>query len=170
MLTVWDPDTYLDAVDGAVVSADWGDKVKDDLKALLNPPQARLFYGSAWSVPNVTTTALPINVTRYNTDDLTQGTTDKLYAVRAGVWSIFGKAVANPSVGGTQRSLIFRLNGASHFHQTDPPRNGAGGTAIELSTEYKLALGDYVQLCAYHDAGAALGFTPEFGMRWVGYG
>lgn len=175
MTTWWDPDTYLDAVVGALVPADYGDHIKDNLKALYAPPQVQVFQNTADSIPNATTTALSWTAGEtYDTDAMHSTVTDpsRLTAARTGVHHLSGYAVFSGSAGGSQRTLLIRRNGTTTLAQIDVPRNGSSATALSISTDYRLVVGDYVELCVFHDAGGALAMANSilrtFSARWAG--
>lgn len=152
----------------------FNDDVRDAVNFLLNPPAVHVYNG-AIATANITTTYGTFASERYDTDAMhsTSSLTNRLTCTLAGLYWFHAEAEFAGSAGGSQRSVLVRLNGAgTPIRQHDGQRNGAAATRISLpGFEYKLALGDFVEFGWYHDAGASLNVTPlAFGMTWRGVG
>jgi hypothetical protein len=144
--------------------------------AVVRPnPSARVFHNANQSIPNGATTALAFNSERFDTDGIHDPATNptRLTCRTAGKYVITGECVLANSQGGTARQLFVRLNGGTIIAGFNNPPIGAASAIpnrMIVSTIWELAVGDYIELCVYHDSGAALaavyteGETPEFSM------
>jgi hypothetical protein len=129
-------------------------------------------------IPNNAVTALALDTNRYDSNGLHDVAVNntRLTCKRAGLYVITGHAQFAASAAGTLRILGIRLNG-----------NQAGGVlaaeqfapvAVDflksVSTEYVLAVNDYLELYAFQDSGGNLNvlkvnqFSPEFAMAMAG--
>jgi hypothetical protein len=176
MLTWWDPATYLDAVSGAVITPDWGDRVKENLDALFNPPQAHAISPEGFFVPNNAVTALIFGGERYDTDVIHSTTTNtsRLTCVRAGVHHLSAGMTYAGSAAGNLRIIAIRLNGVTTIAQFDGKPLGTATVALAVSADYKLALNDYVEVITLQDSGGNLTSLnspmARLSMRWAGVG
>lgn len=134
---------------------------------------ARVFNSAAISVPNNASTALTFDSERWDTDNIhsTATNTSRLTAQTAGKYIITGHVRFANNVTG-RRVLLITLNVAATQigdNSTSVTANGDGD--LTVSTIYNLAVGDFVELYAYQDSGAALNVTavgntsPEFAMQ-----
>jgi hypothetical protein len=172
---------FWDAVDAALKSITWAN-IKATLKTYfdtLYAPKAASgarVYGSAnIAVGNNSFDELPFNSERYDTDSYHSTTlnTSRLTIPAAGKYRITGHVAFASNTTGV-RGLQIQLNGttviASNFVN---PVTGAS-TDIGVTTEYQLALNDYVELVAYQDTGGALNvvaasnYSPEFMISRLG--
>lgn len=94
----------------------------------------------------------------------------------AGFYALVGEVELGASAGGTQRAAAILLNGTTAIGGwAKSPPLGAGLTVnLAVSTMYQLAVGDYVELFVYHDAGVALNvnspagtYSPELSMAYL---
>lgn len=121
-------------------------------------------------------TILTFNSERYDTDNIhsTVSNTSRLTATTAGKYHISGTLFfANNTTGA--RGLQILLNGATNIAIVRIPTvAGTDVPALNISTVYDLAAGDYVELIAYQTSSGALNVTasgnqsPEFMMHRVG--
>lgn len=136
-------------------------------------PQARVFNSTNISIPNNALTALTFDSERYDlgTQDeqhVTGG--NQLLCKVAGLYQI-GGSVRFDGTAGTMREARIRLNGGSAIASTLCPP--APVTRLSVSTEYRLAVGDAVDMAVFHDAGGPLATVaearahPEFWFSWV---
>ena len=144
--------------------------VADDVQVI---PQARVFNSSSISIPNATITSLTFDSERYDlgTKDeqhVTNG--NQLLCKVAGLYRIGGNVRFDGTAGSIREARI-RLNGGPMIAgATIAP---AAVARLSVATEYRLAVGDAVDLAVYHDAGGPLQTvaetraTPEFWFSWV---
>lgn len=176
MLTWWDPTTYLDAISGGFITTEWGDRVKANLDALYNPPQAHAISPEGYFVPNNAVTPLIFGGERYDTDALHSITTNtsRLTCVRAGVHHISAGMTYAGSAAGNLRIIAIRLNGTTTIAQFDGKPLSTNTVALAVAVDYKLALNDYVEVITLQDSGGSLTSLnspmARFSMRWVGVG
>jgi hypothetical protein len=136
---------------------------------------ARVFLSVAPSSnPDVT---ISFDTKEYDTDgifNLSHPT--RLTCNTAGIYLIIGSVGWAPNVTGI-RSIQIQLNaGLTVIARLDFQAVSAAGfsTTASISTSYKLAVGDYVQLYAYQGSGGALllnsilDYTPVFSMQRIG--
>jgi hypothetical protein len=146
-----------------------GAAVKPDGSA----PCARVFNSTDLAIPNTTHTILAFDSERYDTDTIhsTSSNTSRLTCVTPGVYAISAHVSFAPSAAGTLRAVHIRLNGATFIAVNyDPPVGGGFSTNVSVSTQYRLAAGDYVEVDVYQDSGGSLNvqaagnYSPEFGL------
>jgi hypothetical protein len=139
-------------------------------------PSCRVYNSTDWSVANSTSTAIPFNSERYDNDAIhdTVSNTTHLTAKTAGVYRITGSADFDANATGF-RDLSIRLNGITSIASQSTNTVGvAYYTKISVSTEYVLAVNDYVELMAFQNSGGALlvkvnnNDSPEFSLVRVG--
>lgn len=143
------------------------------------PIAARVYHSANIECADNTWTGLTFDSEAYDPHSLHSTVTSpwKLTVPEgmAGVYHIFGNVIFDtPEDCDTRRGLRIRLNGSTVIacvliYSVDKQ----GNCAIEVSTDYYLSAGDYVQLQAYQDSGAALdvlaasAYSPVFGMHRV---
>lgn len=160
-------------VDAAMLN----DDVRDAVNFFLNAPTCRVYNSAAITgIATSTRTALTFNSERYDNDGIhsTATNTSRLTCVTAGVYDIFGVADLGANATGI-RQIEIRLNGSTLLAVAGTPGN-ASNVPLSISTKYKLAVGDYVELTIFHTAGTNLdvgangNYSPEFGCSWVSAG
>lgn len=168
---------------GAVISkTTFGDVVKADLDYLANPPACRVFHNASQSVANGGTTTLAFNSERYDTntmhDNVTNNsritfTTAGLYIITANIEFAAGTDYANVVAS-------IRLNGTTFIagENNGAVTHAASAANVSVTTTYKFAAADYVELLASQVNGAgtarnvvtAGNRSPEFAATWIGLG
>lgn len=109
----------------------------------------RAFQTVATPIPNTVWTPLSFGNTRWNEDGLwVAGAPTRLTCVVAGLHIATG--TVGLSAGGTVNACAIRLNGAP-FISDDGLTNVQG----ETCAMWRLAVGDWLELCAYQNSGAA---------------
>lgn len=89
-----------------------------------------------------------------------------------GLYTMGGNAEIAANAAG-RRELGIRLNGVTFLDTIRIPPTAADATRLEVSTEYRLAPGDYVELMVFQNSGGALLLTTSveysavFWIRWV---
>jgi hypothetical protein len=138
-------------------------------------------FGASATITTATDTALALNSSRFDTNSYHSNVTNNsrltVPAGLAGVYQISGTVEWAGVPAGTNVTLFFRLNGSTIIAQDGPPTapTGGGGSVKQaISTLYKLAVSDYVELCVRQNSGGSLtinssgNYSPEFGMVRVG--
>ena len=168
--------TAAEFITAARMNSDW----VENIRALANPPSCRVYNTAAITLgTSGVATLLTFNAERYDTDGLhsTSTNTSRLTvpAGWAGIWDIFATIEISGSATGL-RQIYFRVNGATAVAAVTTNAVTGVGTQLSLSTHYKLAVGDYVEVMARQDSGGSLtvsvgaNYSPEFGMTWRGVG
>jgi len=133
---------------------------------------ARAYHDAAQVIPNTTHTALAFNSERYDTDTIHDLVTNnsRLTCKTAGKYLI-GGCISFENIDDTRISeLYIRFNGATIIAHAFRAVGATANVGQLVSCIYDLAVNDYVELVAYHSAGAdrnllaAANFSPEFWM------
>jgi hypothetical protein len=151
-----------------------------------NPPSCGVTNSAVESINNATQTVITFNTERWKTDagmHSTSSLTSRLVATVAGLYLIRGEVgfVAN-ATGLRAVGICLNAAGAPVFgtnyiiYDDEASIGGANDTHVSVSTVYKLALNDYVELGVFQSSGAPLNITktanhsPELSMTWIGVG
>jgi len=136
----------------------------------------RVYHDTVFDVPNASTTALPFNTERWDTDGIHNTITnnDRLTCQTAGKYLIVGNVrLANSAVG--IRVLGIYLNASTMIGRMSINVLAAGDNiTLNVSTIYSLSVTDYVTLRVYQNTGGNLSTllipnaAPEFMMQKVG--
>lgn len=166
-------------VSGAVISkTTFGDVVKADLDFLANPPACRVTKAAAQSIATSALTAVTFDTERYDTDTMHDNVTNntRITIKTAGLYTV-GAAIEWAAGGTSFRLLLIRLNGTTPIAQLiGPPETTGVATDQTLSTVYKFAVNDYIEVMAQQNSGGALNVSkinnssPEFWATWIGLG
>lgn len=154
------------------------DVSSSELNDAFAPPHCRIRNtGAAQSIPNNSSTALTFNT---DTEDVggchdTAVNTSRITAPAGGDgWWGFMTNVEFPANATGHRQLSLRVNGSVFIASTsDPTPSGTNVTRLQVSTEYRLAVGDYVEAIVYQNSGGALNanvgneYTPVAVGRWI---
>lgn len=156
-----DPNTVHNPSTGAVIPSAWGDVVRDDLEALIDPPACAAFAAAAQSVPNNTDTVLNAGSEDYDNDGMhsTAVNTSRITVQKAGRYR-FEARIQFAAGAGNRRLTTFRINGASSVNGDQ--RSGVGGgfsTFISTFMTRVCIAGDYVEMRVLQDTGGALDVT-----------
>lgn len=169
-----------DPVTGQIAPVTWGDAVRDGLNFLANPPSVRVYHNASQNLLTGTDTAVTFNSERWDTDTMhdpavnpTRITfkTAGLYVVQAGIRIQFNAT--------GYRQLYFRLNGPTNFvgayELHDAEVNSSQPDIFTMSTIWKFAVNDYIELMALQNSGATLTIdsatgSPEMAATWIGTG
>lgn len=141
-------------------------------------PQARAYNSANISVTTATWTALTFDSERYDLgaaseQHSTSTNTGRLTCRRAGLYSIGATVIFDVNTTGTRLARL-RLNGSTLIAEPSAVASTAGlGTGLVFSTDYRLTVGDYVDVAVYQDSGGNLNVlasgneSPEFYWHWV---
>jgi hypothetical protein len=140
----------------------------------------RVYHSAAQTITTGTITALAFNSERHDTDafhdTVTTNTRLTVPAGLAGTYHIWATVDWAPVADSTWRFVGLRVNGSPQIaRQSGPNVNSATFTLTQnVSCDYVLAVGDYVEVVVRHERGsnldtsAAAPIAPEFGMQRVG--
>lgn len=136
---------------------------------------ARVFHNAGQAIANGAETTLAFNSERFDTDDLHNNVTNnsRLTAPVAGVYLITASIQWAATAGGL-RQLFIRHNGTTAI--ASELLTGVANHQQTVSTIYKLAANDYVEVRVNQTSGASLNVTttgnnsPEFSMSYLGAG
>jgi hypothetical protein len=143
-----------------------------------SPPACRVRRTTPQSVPTATETAVTFDAERYDTDTMhsTASLTSRVTFTTAGVYDVDG-GVSFAANGTGLRQVGIRLNGTTYLKLVLTAVAAAGSsTILSVSTTYKFAAADYVELVVYQSSGGGLdvetagSYSPEFAATWLGRG
>jgi hypothetical protein len=138
-------------------------------------PAARVAGAGSQAVARQVLASVNFPIEDYDTADLhsTSANTSRLTAPVAGIYRVSANLVWESDPTG-QRELIFELNPTSPLSHHVPAYISAPATAgdmQQLSTEIKLAAGDFVEVRVLQSSGGSLNVTANFfTMSWVAPG
>lgn len=137
---------------------------------------ARVYNSSAIAISNATGTKLTFDSEIYDTDGIhsTSSNTGRLTCVTDGIYSIGGNIQWQGNNTG-RRLFSIVLNNTTSIADVRVLSGAAGNDpAQNISTQYSLVAGDYVELSVYQDSGGSLNIlasthiSPEFYMVRIG--
>lgn len=142
------------------------------IKSLGNPPAARAYHNAAQAIADSTFTKLAFNSERYDYDTIHDTATNnsRLTCKTAGVYVISGSVSFASNTTGIRRVLILVNNTTYIADQVFTPIAGGNETTVSISTQYALAVNDYVELQVYQTSTGSLNvnsnanYSPEFMM------
>ena len=159
--------------------ASWGLQVRDNFETLAKPPRVRVRRTTDLSIPNAVHTAVAwASVVRDVDFDGTlahwsSSAPTRFTSRRTGTYLVGFSAFF--SVNGTgQRQMGVKVNGSVPERQLAyySPASAASFVGASVMGEVDLNSGDFIEVYAYQDSGAALAITavllPFFSMRWIG--
>ena len=156
-----------------VTAAYLNSNVRDAVNFFLNAPSARVYNSFALSIPHAVSTLLSFDSERYDNDTIHTGASPgRLTCQTAGVYAIYANIAWAANVTGI-RGLSIQVNGNVIATQDLP---AGSGQAMSVATQWKMAVGDYVEIAAYQASGGNLNVnqdgtrSPEAGMTWISAG
>lgn len=136
----------------------------------------RVTHSAAQTVPNGAVTILSFDTERWDTDSIHDNATNnsRLTCKTAGLYLITLLCSFSANANG-RRSLYLKKNGATWIGIVGLPAvpDGITSTLIEVSTQYQLAVNDYVEGYCYQNSGVDLTvsinaeYCPEFMMSRI---
>jgi hypothetical protein len=121
---------------------------------------ARVWRSTAQSIPNGAWTPISFDTVRYDSGSTwVAANPTRLTCQVAGVYTITGHLIYSPNTAGSQRNAAILLNGSIYLAQQAPAVSGYSAsqyTRVSVNTTYRLNVGDYVELQAWQDSGAAV--------------
>lgn len=162
---------------GEFVDDDDWDELVDALNFLANRPSCRVYNSAAISCANGAETFLTFNSERWDTDSMhsTGSLTGRITINTAGLYVVTANLDIAPSATG-DRYVAIRVNGATVIGYDSRRAPAVQGCLFVLSTLYRFAVADYIEVGVYQDSGGALNaragtaYSPEFGATWIGRG
>jgi hypothetical protein len=163
-----------------ITASIWNTDLVDNISFLANPPACKATRTSTQAIVTATATAIQFNAAdAYDTasmhDTVTNNT--RVTMATAGLYVIVGYTEWELNATGTYRQARLRVNGTTAIAiQTHSAGTLSANTAYEtsLSTIYKAAANDYVELVVQHDRGANLNAWNAnalyLAVTWVGLG
>lgn len=143
-------------------------------------PAVRVFHNANQSITTATLTALAFNSERYDTvggvasnqhDTVTNNS--RLTCRYAGIYDISASVEFAANATG-ERDVRIRLNGTTYIgFQREPTNTASFSTIVNCTTDYQLAVNDYVECVVFQESGGALNvvassnWSPEFMMKRV---
>jgi hypothetical protein len=123
-------------------------------------PSTRVYRATAQSIPNTTWTPIQFSTVRYdNGGQWAAGQPTRLTCQVAGTYAVWGAVQFVPSTGGATRAAAIWKNGnyiaTGGIQGITIPATG-GYPMANTPTLVQLAVGDYIEIAAYQDSGAAL--------------
>ena len=144
-------------------------------------PAARVTRAGNLVITTGALTAVPFDTERFDSEAIhsTASNTTRLTCVTPGLYHIYGCIGWFPASGGNLRKTCIRRTlaggGSAEIVSNEFGPDNATVTHVQpVSTDFILAVGDYVELCVQHDLGSDLSVEridskyPEFGMTWLG--
>lgn len=158
-----DPQSVHNPATGAVAPAAWGDTVRDCLEFLIDPPACSVYNSAAQSVANGTAQVV-LNANSENFDNAAMHSTvtnpSRITIQTSGRYLIGCTVLYDADVDG-RRVTQFLINGATVLF--GDVRNANISAAVtpraSVTRTYVFTAGDYVEVTASHNSGAALDVT-----------
>lgn len=164
-------------------AAQFNANIRDNVSFLANPPACRVYRATSQSITNNSLTVVTFDTERYDTDSMhsTSSLTSRITINTAGIYVVSAHIVWQADTDYTRRLFDLLLNGATIIARKSD-ESAAHGIANDegwnLSTQYKLAAADYVEVRVFqtntsagaNNVTAATNYSPEFAATWVGKG
>lgn len=141
---------------------------------------ARVYHDAEQTIAGSTETAVIFNSERYDTNGYhsTSSNTSRLTVPSTGYYSI-GCSIGwvSGAATGTYRYISLRVNGTTDICRTIVPSTINSDIWQNLSTDYYLTAGDYVEVIVFEDGTGGMGslnisrignYTPEFWIKSLG--
>lgn len=164
-------------------AAQFNAEFRDWISALANPPACRVTHSTTQSLSDATETTLVFDTERYDTDAMhsTSVNTGRITFNKAGLYVVTGHIEIANATDYVDMYLMIRLNGSGNgiaLERDAGPSTFAATRLLNISSVYKFAAADYVELRAYQDnTGSAArnvlqnsNRSPEFSATWLGIG
>lgn|SRR5262245_15845945 len=174
--------THVDGPAGTPATAARLNVIEAGINDVSFAPCVRVYHASAQSILNNTLTVLAFNSEQWdqagNAADTMHDTAtnnSRLTCRYAGVYDIKASISFDDTANtGGMRQMLIRLNGTTYLVADARAWSTASETMIAVSTQYKLAVNDYVEVVVAQTSGAAknvissTNYSPFFMMHRVG--
>lgn len=166
-----------------VTAAQLNAELRDWVSALANPPSCRVYHNTTQSLTDNTEATVTFNSERWDTDSMHESVTNpsRVTFNTAGLYVVTFCCQLAAGADYTMAYATLRLNGTTTIAQgingTIADAGSAGPTLV-LSTIYKFAAADYVEVRAYQNNAANtarnilanLNMSPELAAARIGIG
>lgn len=165
LVTIHDPTT------GNVAPAAWGDQIREDFEALIDPPFVAAFNSAAVSVANNSLTVLNADSESFDNDGMhsTVSNTSRLTVQKAGRYEFTCRVNFQADVvDNTRRVIQIRKNGAGGITvNSSRVVNDGNSQTISGFLKDTMVATDYMEVLCLQNSGGALNvtlqeFTAEF--------
>lgn len=143
-------------------------------------PQARVYNSANIAIATFTSTTITFDSENYDftppgvsgQHDIAGANTDRLTCRVPGLYRIAGQAMFSSSATG-DRQVWIELNGSTILASPILKAAGSFETELVVTTDYRLAVGDFARLRAFHNAGVGLDLvanpsrTPALMWHWI---
>lgn len=133
-------------------------------------PRANATNSAAQSITNATQTALTFNTNNYDNGVHSTSSNTSRFTVPTngdGWYCFIGQLTFNTLAGGTQRFVTLWKNGSTQIATSGfAAANGGAPTYMNVSWQGQLAAGDYIEMYAYQDSGAAANTVAGNANTW----
>lgn len=137
---------------------------------------ARVYHSANQSVANITVVKLAFDSERWDNNTIHDTSTNntRLTCKTAGKYAITGNASFAPNVTGFRLLRILLNNTDVIGSMLMPAVGGTERTIVAVSSQWDLAVNDYIELQAYQDSGSSINlealakYSPEFMMTRIG--
>jgi hypothetical protein len=165
----WQWDVILDPAADNLLSASAAGLLADLPAELQVVPACRVSHNVDQSITNNTATVLAFNLERYDTDTMHSTVTDnsRITINTAGVYVVTANILFEGNATGA-RHVELRLNGTTIIGYVVATPTGTVGQRVEVTTQWKFAATDYVEVRVTQTSGGALNvqtaaeYSPEF--------
>lgn len=158
-----DPNTVHNPSTGAVAPAAWGDVIRDDLEALIEPPACSVYHSTTQSVAASTTVYLSANSENFDNDGLhsTVTNTSRITIQKTGRYELISTVQFAPEAAGSGvRNVKFRVNGTTTYESIQVVHTSTGSSAVLPGTrKLDLTAGDYVECGAFQSSPNSVNVT-----------
>lgn len=168
---------------GLLVTASiWNTDLVNNILFLADPPACRVYNSSNISCADAAVTTLTFNSERFDTDNMhsTVSQTSRITFNTAGVYVVTFNAECQSGNDYSAWFCDFFLNGATTIANVrfKPNTDALYNHNLHLSTLYKFAAADYIEVRVFQDNTAntarnvlaAGNYSPEFSAHWIGQG
>lgn len=165
------------ATGNLITAANWNTDLVNNILFLANPPACRVYHNTTQSLTTAVEASVAFNTERYDTDTMHDTVTNnnRITFNTAGLYVVTTTFyIVNNATG--YRWAAIRLNGATYVVEQNQNAVNGDNTNFSLTTIYKFAVADWIEVRAYQQSGVALNvgsavaFSPEFAATWVGLG
>lgn len=165
-----------------ITAAIWNQDVVSNVTFLANPPACRVYHNTTQAVNDATTITVAFNTERFDTAAMHDTATNnsRITFGTAGIYLVSFTGLLTARTDYLAVWAGIRLNGTTSICEqyTGTNTDNVTPNAITLSTIYKFAAADYVEVRLYeNNSGSAnpnllsTGNTsPEFSACWIGLG
>ena len=152
-------------------------RMSDQIRPVTTGQACRAFNNANVSIPNATSTVIPLNSERYDTDNIHDTATNntRLTCQTPGLYLITACVRFAPNANGDRSIWIQHSASGAIAGQTLRASAGAARpTDLCIATIWQMSTGQYVELYAWQDSGTTLNViyhaavSPEFAMIRIG--